>query len=73
MYNFYGNSTFKVGNRVRTGDTCGLDSSRDATVVSHFNWRLEAGAYKEPDDDWIPIVFDNGDVSYFPKGYLKKI
>ena len=70
MYNFYGNSTFKIGMTVKIAIGAGLDSDKVATVIPHFNWKEEEGAYKPPSDTDIPIQFKNKTKRYFPSNYL---
>lgn len=70
LYKFYGNSSFKIGMTVKTSIGAGLDSDKVATVIPHFNWREEEGAYKPPSKTDIPIQFENKTKRYFPSNYL---
>lgn len=70
-YNFYGNSEFKIGMIVKVVIGAGLDSGKTATVIPHFDWKEEEGAYKPPCKDKIPIEFANKKRSYFPRNYLR--
>lgn len=71
-YNFYGNSTFKIGDKIKVVEGAGIDSGKEGTVIPHFNWREEPGAYSPPDKDDVPIQLPKHK-SYFPKNYLRKI
>lgn len=70
MYRFYGNSEFKIGDRVRIPEGCGLDSGKHGTVINHFPWREEIGAYQPPKDHHVPVLLDNGNKVYFSRKML---
>lgn len=70
MYNFYGNSDFKIGDRIRIPDGCGLDSGKHGRVINHFPWREEVGAYKAPEQHFVPVMLDNNTKHYFSRKML---
>lgn len=68
MYNqFHNRSQFKFGASVTVLQCSGIDSGKEARVINHFNWEEEQGAYKRPDNTYIPIQFSNGDKSYMSR------
>lgn len=53
------NRNFRLGDRVVVQDLSGIDSRETAIVVNHFDWKLEAGAYKAPGRSEIPIRIES--------------
>ena len=70
MYSFYGNSDFKIGNRIRVPDCSGLNSNKHGIVINHFPWREEEGAYRTPDNDYVPVLLDDNTKHYFSRSEL---
>lgn len=70
MYRFYGNSEFKLGNRIRVADCCGLDSNKHGIVINHFPWQEEEGAYKQPAKHYVPVMLDDKTKHYFSRRML---
>ena len=71
MYNFYGNSKFKVGDKVRAN--MGVDSGRKATVINHFRHEDGYVRHLANDSNWIPIRWDNGVKDYMGGAFLTKL
>jgi hypothetical protein len=70
LYRFYGNSEFKIGDRICIPDGCGLDSNKHGVVINHFPYREEEGAYKPPEKHHVPIQLDDHQKHYFPRNML---
>jgi hypothetical protein len=71
MYNInHSRSQFKLGTKIEVVQCSGLASGNKGTVVPHFNWRLEHGAYHAPSNNDVPVKYEDGRLSYMNKSRL---
>lgn len=77
MYNLYANAAkFKIGTKIKTASTIGLDSNTIGTVIKHFNSDDGYLMQLKTTRNWIPVeLIKLGHVykTYLPMNCLRKI
>jgi len=77
MYDLYANAAkFKIGTRIETASTIGLDSNAIGTVIKHFNSDDGYLMRLKNTRNWIPVeLIKHGQVykTYLPMSCLRKI